>query len=267
MGSKSKSKSRSTQESYGSELSAIQSPFLQNMWNQGQGITNNGSNVLSGMQGYSQGMNQLGAAGFQNQMGMGELWNAGTANQQMMNQASSPYMQGAQNTFQRLQNPGVDPMMGVYAKQLGQNFNEQIMPGLQSEAMVGGNRGGSRSGIAQGLAGARMGQQLQDFGAQLYGQNQDRALQAAQGGGNLQNTIAQIYGQGATNAGNIAQGYQQGGQLSGQIGEGYQNLGQFGMSLPWYNLQQQRGLLGNNVVTDLGSRSTSKGGSSGWSIR
>lgn len=219
--SKSKSKSKSTQTSfsqdYGSRLNADQGAQLSNLWSQGANLNASGAGQAQGYQGYNQamGMNQL----------------AG-------NQLGGAAMQGAQDTFSRLQNPGMDPMMGVYAKQIGQNFNEQIMPGLRGDAMVGGGLGSSRAGIAQGLAGARAGQQLQDFGAQLYGQNQDRALQAAGAGGNLAGSIADAYG---------------------NLGQNAMATGQFGMGIPWYGATQQKGLLGAPIVENLGGYSTSTG--------
>jgi len=140
----------------------------------------------------------------------------------------------AMETTQRLQNPGMNPMMNVYANQIGQNFREQIMPALQGQAMQAGGYGGSRAGIAQGLAGARAGQQIQDFGAQLYSEDQNRALSAAGMQGQL-------------------------GQMGGQYAL---DRGAFGMGIPWYNLQQYSGLIGAPTMQDLGGSSTSK--SSGW---
>jgi hypothetical protein len=175
-----------------------------------------------------------------------------------MNAYGGPQMQGAFNTLNQMQNPGTDPMMGVYGRQIGQQFNEQIMPGLRGDAMVGGGYGGSRAGIAQGLAGARMGQQMQDFGAQLYGQNQDRRLNAANMAGNLSMQQGQGYGQGAALAGQLGQQY-------GAFADQAQGLGQFGMGIPWYNLQQYAGLLGAPQMQDLGASGSSSGTSSGKS--
>ena len=151
-------------------------------------------------------------------------------------QAGLDQMRGAlgqsQQALQRLANPDqTDPLMGMYAKQIGQQFNEQIAPGIRGDAMLGGNRGGSRQGIGLGLAGARAGQQLQDFGAQLWGQQQQNALSAAQG---LQG-VAGGYGQ---------QALQQG-------------------MAPWQNLQQYAGLIGGPAFQNLGGYGTSSGASSG----
>jgi hypothetical protein len=221
---KSKQSSSSSSTAGGTALEQTQSPYLQNLWTSGQGLANQGAGQDMGMAGYNQGMDYL-------NQGM-----AGLGGQNM---------QGAFSTLGRLQNPGMDPMMDVYARQLGQNFNEQIMPGLRGDAMAAGGLGSSRAGIAQGLAGARMGQQMQDFGAQLYGQNQDRALQAANAMGGLQGSISGMYGQG--------------GQLA-------QQLGQFGMGVPWYAQNQMAGLLGNPLMQNLGSTSTSSSKGSGFNL-
>lgn len=209
------------QYDYGNAQDPTQQGYMQNMWGAGQNLAAQNAGSGYGQQGYDQGMGYLGQA-------MGGLGNQ--------------YMQGAQNTLQRMQNPGMDPMMGVYARQLGQNFNEQVMPGLRGDAMVSGGLGSSRAGIAQGLAGARAGQQLQDFGAQLYGQNQDRAINAANMAGSLQGNISQAYGQGSQQA---------------------QSLGQFGMGIPWYAQQQLAGLLGPAIMQDKGGYGTTYGNSSG----
>jgi hypothetical protein len=221
----------------------------QNLWAQAGAMNNGGANQGMGQAGYDQAQGNLANQG---QM----LGNAGYYNQMGMNALGGQGMQQANSTLTRMQNPGMDPMMGVYSRQIGQNFNEQVMPGLRGDAMAAGGLGGSRAGIAQGLAGARAGQQLQDFGAQLYGQNQDRALNAANMQGALQGNIAQGYGQGAAMAGQIGQGY-------GQMGTQALANAQFGMGIPWYNLQQYAGLLGGPVMEDLGGTGQTTGSSSG----
>ena len=195
----------SEQWNYGTNVWGPQAGYLQDLYDQAQGTLNN-------QQGYA---------------GQGSLDQAGGALGQ------------SQMALQRLANPDqTDPLMGMYANQIGQQFNEQIAPGIRGDAMLGGNRGGSRQGIGLGLAGARAGQQLQDFGAQLWGQQQQNALQAAQG---LQG---------------VAGGY---GQLSGQQG-----------MAPWQNLQQYAGLIGGPAFQNLGGYGTSSGASSGgggWNMR
>jgi hypothetical protein len=218
--------SAGTNQGFGSGINLGQENQLQNLWAQAGAV-----NDIGGQQ-------QLGYNAYNQAQGLG---------QQAYNALGGQNMQNAFGTLNQLQNPGADPMMGVYGRQIGQQFNEQIMPGLRGDAMVGGGYGGSRAGIAQGLAGARAGQQLQDFGAQLYGQNQDRRLQAANASGALSGQISQQYAGMADQA---------------------QQLGQFGMGIPWYNLQQYAGLLGGPAMQDLGAygstESSGRGSSSGF---
>lgn len=215
-------------QSYGSALNLGQEGYLQNLWGAGQNLANQNAGAGAGYQGYNAAMagNQMG----QNYIGAGAA-QLGGANQAM-------------GTLGALQNPGVDPMLGVYAQQVGQNFNRNIMPGIQGQAALGGGLGGSRANIAAGVAAGDAQRNIQNFGAQLYGQGQDRALQAAGAQGQL------------------AQG------LAGQAMQGGMNnlaIGQFGMGVPWYAAQQYAGLLGNPVMEDLGgiNESVSSGTSSG----
>jgi len=259
-GSKSSQTSNSSgfNQSYGSAMNLGQEQQYQNLWAQAGAMNNGGAQQGLGYNAYNQ------ANGFNQQAG-GQFGAAGQFNQQGANVLGGPQYQQAYGTLDRLQNPGQDPMMGVYGRQIGQQFNEQIMPGLRGDAMVGGGLGSSRAGIAQGLAGARMGQQLQDFGAQLYGQNQDRALQAAGQMGNLAGQQAQGYGQNAAMAGQLGQAY-------GGLGQNALQTGQFGMGIPWYNLQQYAGLLGGPVMEDIGgvgstnSSGSGRSGSAGFHI-
>jgi hypothetical protein len=195
----------SEQRNYGTNVWGPQAGFLQDIYSQAQGMKQD-------LQGYA------------GQAGLDQMRGALGQSQQALMGLANPQQ--------------TDPLMGMYANQIGQQFNEQIAPGIRGDAMLGGNRGGSRQGIGLGLAGARAGQQLQDFGAQLWGQQQQNALSAAQG---LQG---------------VAGGY---GQLAGQQG-----------MAPWQNLQQYAGLIGGPAFQNLGGYGTSSGASSGgggWNMR
>lgn len=147
--------------------------------------------------------------------------------------AGASGMRDQASWLQQFRTPGIDPMADVYARNVAQNFNEQIMPGIRGNAAMSGGMGGSRQGIAEGLAAGRSSQQLQDFNAQLYGQQADRSLQAA--GAYGQNAAAQA-----------------------GLSTDYANLGQFQQALPWYALQQYAGILGRPTpLTGGGSQSSS----------
>lgn len=102
----------------------------------------------------------------------------------------------AQNYGQRLMNQGNrgQQMLGGYARQnnpylqrqinglaqdYGQMFNEQILPGIGSNAQNAGQRGGSRQGIAEALGAQRVAQEFGQQAGQMrmnaYGQQQQAA--------------------------------------------------------------------------------------------
>jgi hypothetical protein len=206
---------------------------------------------------YGQSLGSLGQAGSLYGGSLGYLGQAGGAYGQ------------SQAALNRLANPTqADPMQAVYARNLGQQFNEQIMPGLKGDAAIGGGLGGSRAGIAQGLAGARMGQQMQDFAAQLYGQQQDRALQAGQAlQGVGQGYLQGMQGMQQAGAGyaDIAAGQQAAAGGMGNLGQAYQGLATQQQQMPWYAIQQYAGLLGPAVMRNMGGYARGSGTTSGSS--
>lgn len=70
----------------------------------------------------------------------------------------------------------VDQQAGALTNNLTRNMNENVMPGLRSSAAVSGQYGGSRQGIAEGLAASRLNQDLALPISQMYG----NALEGAQ---------------------------------------------------------------------------------------
>jgi hypothetical protein len=297
-GRNSRSKEHSSNVQYGTNVWGPQQGYLQDVYSRAQGA----ANAYDPSQGYAgadrwqgavdQGMGQLGQAAQGYAGGYGQLGQAAqgfAGGYGQLGQAAQGFAGGygalgnAQGTYnetlqnlRRFQNFGTDPMMDVYARQTGQMFNEQIMPGLKGDAMVGGGLGGSRAGIAQGLAGARMGQQLQDFSAQLYGQNMDRALQATQGMGQVgqamsgladqygnlaqgQTALGGMYGnlaQGQTALGgmygNLAQGQGQLGGMMADMGSMYGQIGDYRNQLPFQGINQYAALIGSPTMQDMG---------------
>lgn len=200
---------------------------------------------------------------------------------------------GESNTaLRKFLNPTVDPAMKAYSKALGQEFNEQFLPGLKGDAAIAGGLGGSRAQIGAALGSQRAQQSLSEFAAQSYAGQQERALQAAQGIGALN----QGYTQNAAGYQNMAQGYRDNSaalrdissgllnqsQQYGNISQGFdqnaagrlatsqnaQGMFDLARSMPWYGLNQYAGLLGMPAFQDLGgwtsSTTTSKGKSGGW---
>lgn len=222
IGGGSKKESQSSQSSgtnwdYGTNVWGSQSPFLTDLFSRSQANLN--ANPNSDMAG-----GYLGGAGLQL-----------VGSNAMLNQSNQAL--GA------LDKPGADPVLQAYATNLGQQFNEQFLPGLQGDAALAGGLGGSRQQIGAALGAQRAMQTLGDFTAQNYAGQQERALQAALGMGQ--------------NAQTMQAGSQS--QLA---------LADFARSMPWYSLGQYAGLLGAPIVQDLGgygtTQSTSKGKGSGW---
>jgi len=141
----------------------------------------------------------------------------------------------------------IDPMLQQYGQALGRNWSENILPGMQGQAALAGGLGNSRDQIGQALAAGRQGQQFQDFAGQLYGQQQDRRMQALAGMGN----VGSAYGQNAA-------GY---GALGGDMAQ----YGQAQQQAAWNPITQYAGLLGGPTSINLGgvSSGTSTGASSG----
>lgn len=69
----------------------------------------------------------------------------------------------------RPDNPYLDQQAAAITGQMTRNLNENIMPGIRSEALASGQYGGSRQGIAEGLAASRMNQDLAPALTNLYG--------------------------------------------------------------------------------------------------
>lgn len=70
----------------------------------------------------------------------------------------------------------LDQQASALTNNLTRNTNENVMPGLRSSAAISGQYGGSRQGIAEGLAASRLNQDLALPISQMYG----NALEQAQ---------------------------------------------------------------------------------------
>jgi hypothetical protein len=66
-------------------------------------------------------------------------------------------------------NPYLDQQAQAMTANLTRNLNENVMPGIRSEALASGQYGGSRQGIAEGLAASRLNQDLAPALTNLYG--------------------------------------------------------------------------------------------------
>lgn len=85
-------------------------------------------------------------------------------------QAAAPTMQAYQA------NPYLDQMAAGIVQQTTRNLNEQIMPGLRSQAIAAGGFGDARHGVAEGLAIGRTNDALANSLANLYGTDYQKAM-------------------------------------------------------------------------------------------
>lgn len=265
-GSKSSGKTTSTSNSstqgegydYGTGMWSGQAPFLTDLYNRANQASYGGDPST----GY------LGRAEYADNQGMEALR---MGEQQLRNSqgylgSAGGYLNRSADNLQSFLNPTTtDPLSKVYAQQMRQQFQEEFLPGLKGDAMMAGGLGGSRQQIGAALGSQRAMQAIGDFNSSLYGQQQDRALQAAQGLG----TIGQMF-QGLGDAsnqigagwGNMAGGWQ-------SAGGNAMGMADFARSMPWYGLNQYSGLLGMPVTLDQGgfnwNNSQSSSSSSGKS--
>ncbi len=144
--SQQQSASNSYGENQGGGFSKGQSESDQNVWNpQGQAL----QQMYAGAQGQVPGAQD----------------NINAMNPQVM------------SSWNNIMNPGVNPQLEAYQNQVGQNFKENILPGIGDQAAMAGGYGGSRQGVAQGVAAGRANQQVTDMAANLYNQDQNRMMQ------------------------------------------------------------------------------------------
>ena len=123
------------------------------------------------------------------------------------------------------QNPQLQNQIGQLGTDITRQFEQGILPGIQSEAIGAGQLGSSRQGVAQGLGIQSALDAFSRGATDLRGQDIGRQLQAAQALGGLTGGAAQSLG------GLQQQGFGQqiaAGQAAGQLGLGQQGLGQAG---------------------------------------
>lgn len=77
----------------------------------------------------------------------------------------------------RVDTQTLDPVINNATQRLTQNFNEQVMPGINQGAIMAGQYGGSRQGVAQGIASRGLAQSIGDMQSNMY----NNAFNTAQG--------------------------------------------------------------------------------------
>lgn len=157
------------------------SPYFQNLVSQGQGSMGTlqqaqspWTNPVLGM-GYGQ-MGNIDSY-MRDTLQGGNSYNPQNANAGQV-LANYQQMQGPMSG-----NPYLDAAVDAAQKRTAQNFNEQVMPQISMSSVANNAFGGSRQGIAEGLAADRLQQQMGDIATQMYTgayeSGQNRALQGA----------------------------------------------------------------------------------------
>jgi len=176
---------------------------------------------------------------------------------QFAGQGSSAYDAALQQQASGAINPMTSQMYQAAAQNLGESFQESVLPGINATFGSAGRTGSGLQADALGNAAGELADAQGELAANMFGQASEGALQrqlaAAQGG--LGSSLAQqqlagqLYGQDANRALQAA-GQLQGGALGGMGGlQGLAGLqqgaaGMTGMSsaLDWQNLDQARGV-------------------------
>jgi len=79
-------------------------------------------------------------------------------------------------------NPFAQQQIGQFGEDIGRFYREQLLPGIGAQSQMAGQLGGSRQGIAQGLAAQGVTQQFARGATQILNDSAGQALQAAQAG-------------------------------------------------------------------------------------
>jgi hypothetical protein len=101
----------------------------------------------------------------------------------------------------RPDNQYLDQVASSLTNNLTRNTNENVMPGLRSSAAVSGQYGGSRQGIAEGLAASRLNQDIALPVSQMYAGALESAKNRMQGTSQYLNDSAQSTAFGNANLG------------------------------------------------------------------
>ena len=102
---------------------------------------------------------------------------------------------GALNMFAQQNNPYLQAQIGQLGQNIGQQFREQILPGIGSQATLAGQRGSSRQGVAEGIASRGAMQAFAQGATGLQNNAYNQQLAAAQSLGQMGLAGQQFSGQ------------------------------------------------------------------------
>jgi hypothetical protein len=136
-------------------------PFLQNLYSQAQGLFNSQSALVPGA---SNAYAQEGLTGAR----------AGMSSMMDLAQTGGPVSQYANPN-----NALAQQQLSQMSQNIGQNFQRDVLPALNSAAGVAGAQGGSRNALARGVAASDAQSQIAQAGTSLYGTQYGIGAQAA----------------------------------------------------------------------------------------
>lgn len=215
------------------DLTPDQITALEQMGGFGEGV---GGDILRGQLGQS----GLGLAGLGSGMGY--------ANQ--LRQSGGPQFQYDQDVFDTTMRNLMPGVAGSYLDQtrdIVRGLNEQVLPGINMDAMATGNVAGSRAGLAEGIATRGAADRMGDIESQLMQNALNQGQKAAYGAG------AENLGANLGTQGDIFGGYGSAAQygLPGFQQAYKAGLGNIGLGMEAGNFQQQFNQLGLDAPRDL----------------
>lgn len=163
------------------------------------------------------------------------------------------------NVLDPASNPGFAGALGAAIRPIQRQFTESVLPGIRSSALASGMYGGSRQGIAEGVAGGRFADSIGDVTSRMvsdqYNQSAGRMLQASA----LAPQYAQLQAAAAERPGQLLMG----------LGDYRQGLEQQAVSDPWQRLEWLRGFIPGSVgstTTQPGPRRAGGAGALGGAL-
>lgn len=216
-------------------------PYMGDILGIGQDLYQSQQPITPEMQaGIDQQMGYWGGSGVQDMIGQAQGgWG------QMLNPfgEGSPLaqaQQGALGLANSQGNPYAQQLMDMTRQQATDAFQQGVMPSINQGAVGAGGFGGSRQGVAQGMAAndfmKNLNNQQTALASDLYGQN----IGAQSAGINALTGIAQT---GLGSIGNAVSGAGQALGLGGMPGQMQLGLGQQQQQLPWQHLQNYQGVV------------------------
>jgi len=165
------------------------------------------SNIQNGQAGNVNQVGQQAQAGQSQLMQMIAAMMGGTTGQiQQGNAATQPALSTLMdpNILNADSNPYLQSYMSAALHPLQDQYNTQIMPGIAGDAITAGGFGGSRQGIAEGLASKGLSQASGDVVSKMASEGYGQGLTAMLGGvnaantqqGNTLNALGTMFGQG-----------------------------------------------------------------------